>query len=190
MRPFILLPLVLALPFFASEPKATEPKERFTANLIRIDGPAATRTSFFNILIDDYTSDVDAKEIRELLKAKGSDAVQTKIGNLELGAMYTTGTLALPLCFIRQFPLENGKGRRIVGISARRTRFGEHWYDTRSMDYPWSMVDFTVDEKGKGSGLLYETAKFEYDEKGKLLITSQGLHPTKLLNVKLSAKKK
>lgn len=189
MRPLTLLALTLALPFFAAEPKATEPKERFNCNLALMNGPVRVGTTFFTVLIDDYTSDAEAQELRDLLKAKGAAAVQALIRDKELGAMFTTGSLATPLCFIRQFPLENGKGRRIVGIASRRTRFGEHWYDTRSLDYPWSMVDFTIDENGKGKGVLYETARFEYDEKGKLLISSQGTQPTRLLNVKLSKKK-
>ena len=189
MRPLTLLALTLALPFFAAEPKATEPKERFNCNLALMNGPVRVGTTFFTVLIDDYTSDAEAQELRDLLKAKGAAAVQALIRDKELGAMFTTGSLATPLCFIRQFPLENGKGRRIVGIASRRTRFGEHWYGAQSLDYPWSMVEFTVDENGKGSGLLYELAMFGYDEKGKLVITSGTVAPSKLFNIKLAKKK-
>jgi len=161
-------------------------KDRYSGNLLRLYGPSATRTSRLTMGIDAVTSDEEVQALRMLLRSEGAAAVMKRLADVEMGAIFTTGSIAVPLCFVRIEQKPDGKGRRIIGIAARRIAFQETWHQTRSLDYPWSVVILEVDAKGKGEGKLLEAAKIEMAENGKVEITYNTTQPARVLNVKHS----
>ena len=163
-------------------------KDRYTANLIRLYGPSATRTSMLTVGIDTVTSDEEVQALRSLLQKEGPAAVMKQLSEVERGALFTTNSLAVPLCFVRVEQKPDGKGRRIVGIAARRIAFQETWHNTRSLDYPWSVVILEVDARGKGEGKLLEAAKIEMSETGRVEVTYNTTQPARVVNVRHSSK--
>lgn len=160
-------------------------KERFTASLIRPYGPSRTRTTFLTVGIDAVTSDAEVETLRKLMATEGFPAVKKRLEDAEMGALFTTGSLAVPLCFVRVEAKPEGGGRRIIGLAARRIAFFETWHQTRSLEYPWSVVILDVDAKGKGQGQLMEAAKIEVGETGRVEVTYSTRTPAKLINVRL-----
>lgn len=163
-------------------------KDRYTGNLIRSYGPAATRTAMLTVGIDDVTPEEEVLALRTLLQKEGPEAVRKALINVEKGAIFTTGSLAVPLCFVRVQPLPDGKGQRVVGIVARRLAFQETWHATRSLDYPWSVVIMDIDANGRGQGKLLEAAKIEVDETGRVEVTYLTNQPARVTNIKHSNK--
>ena len=161
-------------------------KDRYTGNLLRPYGPSATRTSYLTVGIDAITSDEEVQALRTLLQTGGVSAVMKRLEDVEMGAIFTTGSMAVSLCFVRVEPKPDGKGRRIVGIAARRIAFQETWHQTRSLDYPWSVVVLDVDARGKGVGKLLEAAKIEMGEDGKVEVTYNTTQPARVVNVRHS----
>jgi hypothetical protein len=164
-------------------------KDRYTGNLIRPYGPSSARTATtLTVGIDSVTSDEETQELRALLAKDGPSAVLKRLENVERGALFTTRSLAVPLCFVRVQPLPDGKGKRIVGITARRIAFQETWHATRSLDYPWSVVILDVDANGKGKGQLLEAAMIAVGEDGKVEVTYITNQPARVSNVNHSNK--
>ena len=163
-------------------------KERYSANLVRMYGPSRTRTTMLTIGIDELTSDEELKTLHDLLGKEGPDAVKKHLWSVEKGALFTTNSLAVPLCFVRVEDKPGGKGRRIIGISARRIAFRETWHQTRSLEYPWSVVVLDLDANGRGTGQLMEAAKIEMADSGKVEVTYNTIQPARLQNVRRSGK--
>lgn len=164
-------------------------KDRYTGNLIRPYGPNSARTATsLTVGIDAVTSDAETQELRALLAKEGPAAVLKRLENVEMGAIFTTRSLAVPLCFVRVQPTPDGKGKRIVGIAARRIAFQETWHNTRSLDYPWSVVILDVDANGKGQGKLLEAAKIVVGEDGTVDVSYLATQPARVMNVKHSNK--
>jgi len=159
-------------------------KERYTGNLLRPYGPSRTRTTTLTVGIDAVTSDAELATLRNLLKTEGLPALRKRLEDAELGALFTSGSLAVPLCFVRSEPRPDGSGRRIIGLAARRIAFYETWHQTRSLDYPWSVVILDVDAKGRGKGQLLEAARIELSETGQVEVTYNTPARARVLNVR------
>jgi hypothetical protein len=57
------------------------------------------------------------------------------------------------LHYAAQDPLPDG-GRRIVLATDRPIRFWEAWHQSRTLDYPFTVIELRMDSDGTGEGKL------------------------------------
>jgi hypothetical protein len=62
--------------------------------------------------------------------------------------------------------------------------FLELYYAGRTTDYPFSILQFTIDKEGKSEGFIIGAASLKFDKQGTLQVESYGHQPLKVLNAK------
>ena len=88
-----------------------------------------------------------------------------------------------------QVPLPDG-GRRITLITDRYIGFQEARGAARTMDYPFTLVQFQVDKNGEGEGKFAVATKISFDKAAKQIeLENWGSEPVRLNNVKVKVKK-
>lgn len=187
MRKWAQVVLILVLfaaavgPAVADE-KPKNKKEVYSATGFAARGGASSLS--LTIYLDDYTTDAEAQELAQTLKAGGQDAVLKAMDKMKpkKGRVAVVGRTGNDVAIIRSRPAGKGK-RRIILVTDRPIGFLELRQGTRSRDYQFGVIELVLDEKGKGEGLALVAAKIWFNKKGELEIEHLGIEPVRLVNV-------
>ncbi len=158
--------------------------EQYSAVWAVVGGTGGGTTVPIDIRINRYNTDADIKELAELLKEGGPDALRHRLEDEDVGQLSPTGRVGIPIAVARK--LKSGDKTIIRVVTARDLSFMELRYSGRSVDYPFSILELILDENGKGTGTAIGAAKIKFNKKkGVYEIESfkQGAAYNKLLNV-------
>ena len=162
-------------------------KEEFTARVVAWATPGPTRTFTLTMVVEKWTTDEERQKLVQVLQEGGSDALLKEMRKMEVGYLHAPQTLRWRLNIASSFQTDEGRVIRLV--TERPVSFGEATAPSRSRDYEFGVIQFTLDEEGKGEGALIPTAKVYFDKEGKLNIEALGTGPQKLTSVKSKKKK-
>lgn len=160
-------------------------KEEFAGNVYwTAAGPATGQTSRLTLTVERWTTNEERMELYTTLKEKGSDEFLKTMRKTTVGYLRFTGSIRYPLNIASSFETE--KGRLIRLVCERPIQPAELMGRTpaRTRDYEFGVIEFTLDESGKGEGAMIPAAKIEINEEGKIVVETLGLGPQKFLNVK------
>ena len=180
----LLLALALLTP--ASEPQQTTGlPERFTAFGISLgDGLTQSGTAQIEIVIDRWST---PEEIDRLFDAgeKGQRALTDEMADLDaVGSIRTVQSLALSLHYAVQEVDADGT-RRIYLAMPRPIGYGEMVRGSRSVAYPITFVELTVDPEGKGEGQLSIAARVTASsDRSRLYVQNYAMRPVLLKSVR------
>ena len=135
-----------------SHPGTAAVQERYTGTIVGVGGAAGGRTWNFTMNIDGYTSQAEALEYAQILQSDGQDDLLKAISKRDLGNFAVAGQIGRKLNFVYQVPSDGG--RRIVALFDRWESTWEHRQGSRTLDYPFTYVEFSVNNNGKGSGYV------------------------------------
>ena len=190
--------LTLAVPALAQEPDAAHvPTKkdpiRFRAFAVNMQ---AGMSGVVDIVIERWTTDAE----REMLLSKVATATEQPGGQDELvsalqgieartGFIKTSNSLGWDLKYARENQLEDG-GRQVVIATDKPISFFAAARNTRSLDYPFSLLDIRFPAGGgKGEGKLLANSAIS-TEGGRLHIGLYGQEATRLTNVEQKKSKK
>jgi hypothetical protein len=124
-----------------------------------------------DIIIQEYSTAADQKALLEAFSAKQNEGLVNALSKMKSkGRISVTGTLGYDVAYIRNFPQPDGT-TKLRMVTNRPIRFGEAWYDSRSMDYSLSGVEVVLShDKKKNSGTLLPACEFKVDKRGQLEI--------------------
>jgi hypothetical protein len=182
-----LMLLPLAQPRQASAQGATLNQslpQRFTAfaaNLSNVQaGPAAQTVE---IQITRWSTDAERDRLLTALKEKGEKALLSELQKMsKVGTIRTPNSLGYELRFARQHPYGDG-GRRIFIATDRYINYWEVTNNTRSMDYPFTLIEMRLDNHNQGEGKLSLATKVMADE-DQIVLEDYANQPVMLKNVK------
>ena len=101
-----------------------------------------------------------------------------------VGSIRTPGDLGLSLHYAHQTRMEDGR-RRIFLVTDRVLGFAEVWYQSRTVDYPFTLVELLVGEGGEGTGTLSLAAKVTATGDGRFVrVENWDTNPIQLTQVK------
>ena len=179
----LVLAVFAAALVFAAPVLAQNVTEKFTGFAINMNGAANTATIDFTITR--WSTDAERKTLLSLIPEEHKSA-QKLVDALQdmksVGSIRTPQTLAWDLRYARQFKLPEG-GRRIVLITDRPIGFREAANSTRSMDYPFSILEIRLNANDEGEGKIFSGSKI-YVEDGELVVENWGTQPTRFNNIK------
>jgi hypothetical protein len=179
----LVLPMVAAAMVFAAPVLAQNVTEKFTGFAINMNGAANTATIDFTITR--WSTDAERNTLLKLIPEEHKSA-QKLVDALQdmksVGSIRTPQTLAWDLRYARQFKLPEG-GRRIVLVTDRPIGFREAANSTRSMDYPFSILEIRLNANDEGEGKIFSGSKI-YVEDGELVVENWGTQPTRFNNIK------
>ena len=168
---------------FAAPVLAQNVTEKFTGFAINMNGAANTATIDFTITR--WSTDAERTALLALVPAEHKSA-QKLVDALQdmksVGSIRTPQTLSWDLRYARQFKLPEG-GRRIVLITDRPIGFREAANSTRSMDYPFSILEIRLNANDEGEGKIFSGSKI-YVEDGEMVVENWGTQPTRFNNIK------
>jgi len=185
---------LLALPLASSgeaEGQATQQAalddslpQRFTAlaaNLSNINvGPVAQT---IQVEITRWSTDGERDRLLNVLKEKGPRALLSELQDMpRFGYFRTPTSLGYDLRFARQRPWGDG-GREIFIATDRYINFWEVANQTRSLDYPFTLIQMQLDKEGNGEGKLSVATKIIGDGH-ELVLENFATQPVMLKGIK------
>ncbi len=153
----------------------------FAANLSNVSvGPAAQTVE---IQINHWSPDADRDRLLTTLKEKGEDALLSELQTLpKVGYIRTPNSLGYDLKFARQHPFGDG-GRRIFIATDRYINYWEVANQTRSMQYPFTLIEMRLDNHNQGEGKLSIATKVMEDG-NQIVLEDYANQPVMLKDVK------
>ncbi len=149
-----LIGMVASARGVAAQQAAQQGPERFRAvatNLARTRGPLATEV---DVDVKQWSTDGQRDELLNVLRTKGEQALLDALQKQPVvGTIRTPDSLAYDLHYARSQPWGDG-GQQVVIATDRYISFWEARNDTRSLDYPFTVIEMRVDNHGKGEGKM------------------------------------
>jgi hypothetical protein len=175
--------------FAASSEVNAQGRKSYTGTVLSYGTGFNTRsvTRTFTLTINGTTSDSSAAEYLNTLQSGGQDDVLKLIKKQELGRFSVGANVGIPINVVRE-TVENGQ-RKIFIVFERWTQFAEYRGGYRSLDYPFGVIELTIDEStGKGEGTYIAAAQIRWkqDKKSKqyqIEIENFATYPARLLGV-------
>lgn len=164
------------------------PTEEFTAFAVNMGG--AVKSGVVEITIERWCTPEERMALIAAFKEKGQDGLLKALQDTKkVGYIRTPGTMAWDLHYAYQFPTGDG-GRNIVIATDRRIAGVEAWNSTRSMDYPFDLIQMHLDAKGKGEGKMSAATRISVSEDGKRIeLENYGTAPVSLNSITTKVKK-
>jgi hypothetical protein len=157
-------------------------KEEFAAWAVNLGG--AIKSGQVMITIERWSTPEERNQLIAAFKEKGQDGlfkVLTKMPSV--GYIRIPQTTAWTLHYAYQFPQEDG-GRVIIIGTDRKVGMREAASSTRSMDYPFELIQMKLDKDGKGEGKLSAATKISLSKDGtRIELENYGTAPVSLENI-------
>ncbi len=178
--------MLVALPAEAKDKNKTI--ESYKANAIVQTGGAG---SMAEINIYRWSSDEERGELLEAIKkataeprTNSREVAKALRGQKKAGYAFMAGKQGYPLRYARSFDMGDGK-RQIILATDRPVSFGEVYSQSQLGDFDVSLVVLSVDENGKGEGILSLGTEVKWNDKeGKIELTNTSSQPIKLGDVR------
>ncbi|HZO56729.1 MAG TPA: hypothetical protein VFB63_28725 [Bryobacteraceae bacterium] len=162
-------------------------KESFTGFAINMNsGPS---TAVVDFTIERWSTDAERQRLLSLIKPErdayeANQELQRVLQSLpKVGYIRTPDRLAWDLRYARQSPLDEG-GRRIVLATDRPIGFQEARNQTRSMEYPFTIIEMQLDRSDRGVGKILAGTKLFIDKQNNLVLENFGQQPIRFNEIK------
>ncbi len=167
----------------ASSQEGKEREETFTMVAVPTKG-SVRATIDITMRINKFTTDQEVLELVEVLKEGGTDQLRRTMEKIRRGKISPRGRIGADIAVARVRKTEEGE--RFIVVTARTIPGFELYVSGRSRDYPFGWFEFEIDEEGKGIGMgaAIVAAKLSFNDEGQLEITSYGIQPFQLTNIK------
>ena len=142
---------------------SAQARETYTGTVVSFGTGMNTRTvtRTFTLTINGTTPDAEAQEYLSILQSGGQDDALKAIKKKELGRFSIGSNVGVDVNVVRE-RVENGQ-RRIFIVFERWMQFAELRGGYRSVDYPFGVIEMTIDEAtGKGEGTYIAAAQIRW----------------------------
>ncbi len=167
----------------ASSQEGKEREETFTMVAIPTRG-SVRATIDITMRINKFSTDQEVLGLAEVLREGGTDQLRRTMEKIQNGKITPRGRIGADIAAARVRKIDGGE--HFIVVTARTIPGFELYVSGRSRDYPFGWFEFEIDEEGKGIGLgaMIVAAKLSFNDEGQLEITSYGIQPFQLTNIK------
>jgi hypothetical protein len=172
--------LAVALGLIGAAAVAQGQSETFTGMVANLGaGPTA---GTLQITINKWTTPEQRMAFATELAEKGQKSLISTFERAEeLGFARYPGSLGWPIVYAWQ--VETG-GKRIIRLATHRpVPFIEARAQTRTMDYPFGLIEMRLGPDGKGEGDIYSAASLKFNKDNVLEVESYGIGPQRFLSI-------
>jgi hypothetical protein len=180
LRSTLAAGLAVAIGLSAATMVAQEQSETFTGMVANLGaGPTA---GTLQITINTWTTPEQRLAFATELAEKGQKSlINTFERAEEMGFARFPGSLGWPIVYAWQIEAD---GKRIIRLATHRpVAFGEARAQTRTMDYPFGIIEMRLGPDGKGEGDIYSAASLKFNKDNVLEIESYGIGPQRFLSI-------
>ena len=152
--------------------------ERYRANAVNLDVGAQGP---IDITVERWSTDAERDRLMSVLLDQGADHLLDVLKDMRhVGYFNTPGNLRWELRFARKTPQPDG-GERVVLATDRRISFREAAHQTRSLDYPFTVIELRLNKDGEGEGNMSLATKIIPDkEANTVTLENWGTQPVML----------
>ncbi len=138
--------------------------------------------------VDEWTSVEERKRLITVFKEGGSEALMKELRKAKAGYIVPPAFARWPSWEVdvaSSIPQPSG-GRIVRLFTERPIIFGEAYYNTRSKDYEFGIVELKLNADGEGEGVTIPAAKLSLDKEGQLVVETlpYTTGPQKLIGVR------
>lgn len=182
-RAFAILSIMLMLGLFGLAAQEATLPERLMANAISLG--TGGQAGFVQITIERWSTPEERQALVDAFAQKGADGLLSALQQAPpVGVVRTPNTLGWDLHYAFQVPAEGG-GRRILIATDRAITFFEASRNSRSEDYPFTLIELHLDKDSKGEGRMALATKIKPGKDGKHIeLENYGSEPVRLKNVR------
>lgn len=161
----LALVVLLFAPLAASAQTGDTPA-RFIANAIDLNRGAAGTVEF---VVNRWSSEADHDRLLEVMFDKGPEKMLDALQDMpRLGYIRRPGSIGWEIRFARRMPAPDG-GERIMIITDRRMSFREVASRPRSYDYPFTVIELTLQKNGEGEGNVTLATRITGDKHNRVM---------------------
>lgn len=156
---------------------------RFTALAVMQGGPQPTLP--VEILVQRWSTDQERDGVFDALTEKGSSEFRSALTKLpRVGSFSTPGSVGYDIRLARHVVVP-GSGEKITLITDRPMSFAETANQTRSTEYPFTVISLTVKPDGTGTGSLTFATKISMDrDTNTIVLENYDIKPIQLNGVR------
>jgi hypothetical protein len=184
----VVLLLGAAVAAAAAEDKPQ--KETFMATVLQTANMRLPGGGTFQITmnVEKWTSVEERRRLVTVFKEGGSDALMKELRKMKAGYILPPSFSRWPSWEVdvaSSIPQPSG-GRIVRLFTERPIAFGEAYYNTRSKDYEFGIVELRLDANGEGEGATIPAARLSLDDQGQIVVetTPYSTGPQKLIGVR------
>ena len=158
-------------------------KESFTGFAINVNRGG---TSTIDFTIERWSTDAEREQLLAIIaeEKNSNDKLLSALQKMKsVGSIRTPRTLAWTLRYARQFKDEEG-GRRIVLATDRPLGFGEVHNSSRTLDYPFTIIEIRLNAKDEGEGKILSGTKIYVDKNKEIVLENWGQQPTRFNQIR------
>jgi hypothetical protein len=162
--------------------QAVELPIRFTAVAVDLDRGLSTP---IRITVERWSSPEVQNRLLKTLMTEGDRKLLEQLREApRVGSIGTPTSLAWDLHFAQQTPGEDG-GTRIVLATDRPIAFSEQWNGSRTLDYPFTVIELHVNDAGEGDGTMsFATKVIPLPSSNTVVLENWGTQRIRLTQVK------
>jgi len=175
---------------FAYSPAWAGEKETFTATVLQTANMRLPGGGTFQITmnVEQWTSVEERQRLLTVFKEGGNEALMKELRKMKAGYIVPPAFSRWPSWEVdvaSSIPRPDG-GRIVRLFTERPIAFGEAYFNTRSKDYEFGIVELRLDAKGEGEGATIPAAKLSLDAEGQLVVetTPYATGPQRLIGVR------
>jgi hypothetical protein len=165
-------------------------RETFTASVLQTANMRLPGGGTFQLTmnVDEWTSVEERKRLLDVFREGGSEALMKELRKMKAGYIVPPAFARWPSWEVdvaSSIPQPDG-GRIVRLFTERPIIFGEAYYNTRSTDYEFGIVELKLNADGEGEGVTIPAAKLSLDKEGQLVVETlpYTTGPQKLLGVR------
>ena len=155
-------------------------KESFTGFAINLNsGP---KTGVIDFTIERWSTDAERNQLLSIIteKKNPTDPLLKALQKMpKVGWIRTPTSLGWDLRYAHQIKDEDGRGRRIVLATDRPIAFVEARNNTRTMDYPFTIIEMRLNAEDKGEGKILAGTKIFVDKNKNIVLENYGQQPVR-----------
>jgi len=160
--------LSLAISLAAQPAAPEEGPIRFTAqgiNMGSIGGGGGSK--IFQFIIDRWSTEEERQALVQAFDQKGAKGLLAALQETKrLGTLRSSTAFEWDLRYAVQVPTEDG-GRRIIVGTERRVNYWQTNGGTKTLEYPFTLVELHLDKDDKGEGRVSLATKITRSKDGK-----------------------
>ena len=158
-------------------------KEDFSAVAI-VNNNIASGMDRVQIHVTRWSTVDERDRLAKTLLTRGPDQLLKDLIQIQpVGTIRTPDTLAYDLHYAYQRPAEDG-GRQIVLATDRPMSFWEVRNQPRSVDYPFTIIQMTLNRDGEGKGTLSYATKVRVVNDNSIELENIGTSPVMLTEIR------
>jgi hypothetical protein len=158
--------IVLQFAPSAASAQTGDTPARFIANAVDLNRGAAGTVEF---VVNRWSSGADHDRLMEVMFDKGPERLLDTLRNMpRLGYIRRPGSIGWEIRFARRMPAADG-GERITIITDRRMSFREVANRPRSFDYPFTVIELSLQKNGEGDGNVTLATRITGDKHNRVM---------------------